>query len=132
MRYMLDTNICIYAIKKSPKSLLDRLSCREPGDCCISSITFSELMYGVEKSSTPERNRMALALFLSAFEVIGFDSNAAIEFGDIRASLERKGTPIGPLDTLIAAHARSRGLVLVTNNEKEFSRVDGLLVENWV
>lgn len=132
MRYMLDTNICIYAIKKSPKSLLDKLSCCEPGDCCISSITFSELMYGVEKSSTPERNRMALALFLSSLEVLVFDSSAAIEFGDIRASLERKGLPIGPMDTLIAAHARSRGLVLVTNNEREFSRVDGLLLENWV
>lgn len=131
MRYMLDTNICIYAIKhKSPGVIRNFLSC-DPDDMCISSITYAELMHGVEKSMAVERNRVAMTMFLSPISILEFDSYAAREYGKIRADLERKGTPIGPMDMLIAAHARAEGLVLVTNNTREFVRVEDLDVEDW-
>ena len=132
MRYMLDTNICIYVIKHKPESVFRKLKKIKPEDVCISSITYAELAYGVEKSSQPERNRLALSMMLSSIEIVAFDDSAADEYGEIRAGLERKGTPIGSLDMLIAAHARSLGCTLVTNNTKEFCRVEGLEVVNWV
>lgn len=132
MRYMLDTNICIYVIKHKPESVFRKLKKIKPEDVCISSITYAELAYGVEKSSQPERNRLALSMMLSSIEIVAFDDAAADEYGEIRAGLERKGTPIGSLDMLIAAHARSLGCTLVTNNTKEFCRVEGLEVVNWV
>lgn len=132
MRYMLDTNICIYVIKHKPESVFRKLKKIKPEDVCISSITYAELAYGVEKSAQPERNRLALSMMLSSIEIVAFDDAAADEYGDIRAGLERKGTPIGSLDMLIAAHARSLGCTLVTNNTKEFCRVEGLEVVNWV
>ena len=132
MRYMLDTNICIYVIKHKPESVFRKLKKIKPEDVCISSITYAELAYGVEKSAQPERNRLALSMMLSSIEIVAFDDAAADEYGEIRAGLERKGTPIGSLDILIAAHARSLGCTLVTNNTKEFCRVEGLEIVNWV
>ncbi len=132
MRYMLDTNICIYIIKHKPESVYRRLMKIRPEDVCISSITYSELSYGVEKSEQKDRNRLALTLMLSNIEILEFDSAAAEEYWNIRARLEKSGTPIGSLDMLIAAHAKASGCTLVTNNLKEFSRVEGLKVESWV
>lgn len=132
MRYMLDTNICIYVIKHKPESIFRKLKKIKPEDVCISSITYAELAYGVEKSAQPERNRLALSMMLSSIEIVAFDDAAADEYGEIRAGLEKEGTPIGSLDMLIAAHARSLGCTLVTNNTKEFCRVEGLEVVNWV
>ena len=131
MKYMLDTNICIYTIKHKPPEVIKAFLCHEPDDMCISSITYGELMHGVEQSQAVERNRGAIALFLSAISILPFDSDAAEEYGAVRADLERKGTPIGPMDMLIAGHARSRGLILVTNNTREFFRVNELEVEDW-
>lgn len=132
MKFMLDTNICIHVIKNRPESVLSRFTEHTPQDMCISTITLAELEYGVCKSAFPERNRLALTLFLSGITVVPFDSSAAIEYGNIRTALEAKGTPIGPNDMLIAAHAKSLGLSIITNNTREFARVDGLSLENWV
>ncbi len=131
MKYMLDTNICIYAIKHKPDTVIKKFLSHNPDELCISAITYAELMYGVEKSMAVERNRVAMFLFLSPITILGFDGQAAEEYGRIKAELEKKGTPIGPIDTLIAGHAKSRGLILVTNNTREFSRVAGLTVEDW-
>lgn len=131
MRYMLDTNICIYAIKHKPEKVIIRLQEHDPEEVCISSITYAELVHGVEKSQSKEKNRLALDLLLSNIEIMNFDASAAEAYGKIRADLELKGTPIGPLDTLIAGHAQSLGYIVVTNNTKEFARIDGLKIENW-
>ena len=131
MKYMLDTNICIYAIKKNPKKVLAHLMKTQVSDVCISSITLSELEYGVQKSSRKEQNTIALAKFAAPLEVAPYDALAAREYGEIRASLEKTGNPLGALDTLIAAHARALRVTLVTNNEREFNRVPDLYVENW-
>ena len=131
MKYMLDTNIVIYMIKKQPESVLQKLQEYDPSDFCISSITLAEMEYGIAKSTSPEKNQAALSAFLSNIDILPFDDRAAVEYGDIRASLEKKGTPIGPNDMLIAAHARSLGLTIVTNNVREFRRVDGLMLDNW-
>ncbi len=128
---MLDTNICIYAIKHRPPQVLERLKEHEPSEICISAITYAELVHGVEKSAAVEKNRLALTLLLSNIEIIDFDSNAANEYGNIRAALEKAGTPIGPLDMMIAGHARSLSYTVVTNNVREFERVSGLRIENW-
>ena len=119
MKYMLDTNICIYAIKHKPPEVIRNFLKHDPDDMCISSITYGELMHGVEKSQSVERNRVAITLFLSSIEILPFDAEAAEEYGRVRADLERKGTPIGPMDMLIAGHAKSEGLILVTNNTRE-------------
>ena len=131
MKYMLDTNICIYAIKKKPAELFIKLQQCDPEDICISSVTYAELMHGVEKSSAPEKNRLALTLLLANIDILDFGSLAAEEYGKIRSDLEKQGTPIGPLDTMIAGHARSCGCTVVTNNTREFCRVAGLKVEDW-
>lgn len=132
MKYMLDTNICIFIIKHKPESVIKRFMELEPKDICISSITYAELVHGVEKSQAVEKNRIALTVLLSEIEIISFDSSAAQVYGMIKADLQKKGTPIGPLNTLIAAHAKSLELTLVTNNTREFARVDGLELEDWV
>ena len=129
---MLDTNICIYLIKRRPEIVLTRLQEHSPSEVCISSITLAELEYGVSKSSHPEKNRAALALFVVPLQVSLFDASASEHYGLVRSELERAGTPIGPLDTLIAGHARSLGATLVTNNVREFRRVPDLAVENWL
>ena len=131
MKYMLDTNICIYAIKHKPEKVFIKLKEIEPKDVCISSVTYAELVHGVEKSAAVERNRIALSLLLSNIEIISFDTYAAEEYGKIRAALEKKGTPIGPLDMMIAGHSKAAGCTLVTNNVREFVRVEGLSIENW-
>ncbi|HEY9047733.1 MAG TPA: type II toxin-antitoxin system VapC family toxin [Ohtaekwangia sp.] len=132
MTYILDTNICIYIIKRKPESVVDRLQKMQSDQLAVSTITVAELEYGVRKSAQPEKNQLALQNFLMPLSILNFDFAATLEYGIIRSELERKGTPIGPLDLLIAAHAKSLGHTLVTNNEKEFSRIDGLHIENWV
>lgn len=131
MRYMLDTNICIYAIKHKPEQVFMRLQEHDPIDICISSVTYAELVHGVEKSKAIEKNRVALALLLANIEIMNFDSLAAESYGKIRADLEKAGTPIGSLDMMIAGHAKALGYTVVTNNTKEFKRVKGLKLENW-
>ena len=131
MKYMLDTNICIYVMKNRPNNVIKKFLSHDPEELCISAVTYAELMHGVEKSMAVERNRIALSLFLSPITIIDFDMRAAEEYGKIRSDLEKRGTPIGPMDTLIAGHAKSRDLILVTNNTKEFDRVAGLSVEDW-
>ncbi|MEH2959543.1 type II toxin-antitoxin system VapC family toxin [Candidatus Merdisoma sp. JLR.KK006] len=131
MKYMLDTNICIYAIKHKPDTVIKKFLSHDPEELCISAITYAELMHGVEKSMAVERNRIAMSLFLSPITILQFDERAAEEYGRIKAELEKKGTPIGPMDTLIASHAKSRGLIIVTNNTREFNRVAGLTIEDW-
>lgn len=132
MKFMLDTNICIYIIKQRPESVLERFASHPVGDIGLSVITLAELEYGVSKSGNPSRNREALELFTSPLEVAAFDQPATVAYGKLRALLERKGRPIGSMDMLIAAHALSLGTRLVTNNIDEFKRVPGLRVENWV
>ena len=131
MKYMLDTNICIYAIKHKPERVIERLQEHDPADICISSITYAELYHGVEKSQAVDKNKIALAVLLSNIEIKDFDSRSAESYGKIRAQLEKAGTPIGPLDTMIAGHAMALGYTIVTNNTREFSRVDGLNLEDW-
>ena len=128
---MLDTNICIYAIKHKPEKVLEELQRHDPSDVCISAVTYAELIHGVEKSAAIEKNRLALSLLLANIEIFDFDAKAADCYGKIRTELEKKGSPIGPLDMMIAGHARSLEFTLVTNNMKEFSRVSGLRMENW-
>ena len=131
MKYILDTNICIYIIKKKPSQVFEKFKDLPLGSVGISSITLAELAYGVKKSVQSEKNQIALNQFLVPLDIVEFDANAAVEYGIIRAKLERAGIPIGPLDMLIASHVKSLDLTLVTNNEKEFKRVDGLTIENW-
>ena len=131
MKYMLDTNICIYAIKNKSKQIIQNILSKDPNDICISSITYSELMYGVEKSIYKDRNKLALTLFLSPFKILPFDASCAEEYGNIRTELEENGNPIGPMDMLIASHAKKENLIIVTNNTKEFKRVKDLIVEDW-
>ena len=132
MRYMLDTNICIYVIKHKPREVIERLKEHNPNEICISSVTYAELIHGVEKSKAVDKNRTTLALLFADIAILPFDTGAAEGYGEIRAELERKGTPIGPLDMMIAGHAKSLGYTVVTNNIKEFDRIDGLRLENWV
>lgn len=131
MIYMLDTNICIYAMKNKPVEVLQRFLEELDNGLCISSITLAELEYGMQHSSNPAKNEQALLRFLAPLSVLPFGPAAASEYGKIRAYLQSQGTPIGPLDMLIAGHARSENMVLVTNNVQEFKRVPGLTIENW-
>lgn len=132
MKYMFDTNICIYLIKKKPESVLTKFKKLKAGDVSISSITLAELAYGVEKSTQQEKNLTALNGFILPIEIALFDEKAAFHYGKIRSELEKKGTPIGAMDLLIAAHAQSEKMTLITNNVKEFSRIPKLKIENWV
>ena len=131
MKIMLDTNICIYIIKQKPAAVLKRFLEYRVGDIGISSITLSELRYGVAKSTHREKNARALDEFIIPLEVVAFDEEAAQVYGDIRATLEKAGTPIGAMDMLIAAHAISMDTPLVTNNSREFSRVTTLHILDW-
>ena len=132
MKYLLDTNMCIYIIKKKPESVIKIFSKLKPGDVAISSITVSELFYGVAKSSKPNENTIALQEFLQPLTILDFTIDDSIIYGRLRAELEAKGQVIGAMDLLIASVANSRELILVTNNEKEFSRIKNLKLENWV
>ncbi|MBZ4654222.1 MAG: type toxin-antitoxin system VapC family toxin [Peptococcaceae bacterium] len=131
MRYMLDTNICIYIIKKKPVQVFQIFNALKVGDVCISSITLAELQYGVYKSRFPERNKLALVNFLAPITILPFSDRASVLYGHIRAGLEKRGQIIGAYDLLIAAHALSEDLILVTNNTKEFSRIPNLTLKNW-
>jgi tRNA(fMet)-specific endonuclease VapC len=131
MRYLLDTNICIYLIKKQSPEIFERFRKHSPQDVAISTITLFELQYGVEKSQYRQRSGDALVKFLLPLNLVELDRSAAIEAAAIRAQLEKKGISIGPYDLLIAGLARSRDMMLVTNNTKEFERVGGLHLENW-
>jgi tRNA(fMet)-specific endonuclease VapC len=132
VKVLLDTNICIYIIRQHPTSVINKFASFSVGDIGISVMTLAELEYGASKSSQPVRNRKALEQFVSPLEVAVFDRRATVFYGRIRALLEKKGRLIGSMDLLIAAHALSLGVPLVTNNVKEFKRVSGLRVENWV
>ena len=131
MTYMLDTNICIYAMKNKPEKVLQRLRAEINSGICISSITLAELEHGVKRSSDPVKNEQALLRFLVPLSILPFGSAAASEYGEIKAYLQSKGMPIGPLDMLIAGHARAEDVILVTNNVREFERVPDLEIENW-
>ena len=130
LRYMLDTNIVIYVIKRRPIELLEVFN-RHVGQMCISSITLAELLHGVEKSAMPDHNLRQVEDFITRLEVLEYGSKAAAHYGEIRADLERKGTPIGVNDLHIAGHARSEGLTLVSNSLREFERVEALRLVNW-
>ena len=132
MEFMLDTNTCIYIIKRKPPDVIERFKQTKISQIGISSITLSELLYGVSKSSKPGQNQMALTQFVAPLEILPYDDEAAQYYGDLRAHLEKQGTPIGSLDMLIAAHALSTESTLITNNEKEFIRIPNLKIDNWV
>ena len=129
---MLDTDTCIALIKRKPPNLIKRLQAKAVGDIGISSITLAELRFGVANSSQKEQNRTALDQFLLPLDIVAFDELAADSYGNVRAELEVRGTPIGPLDTLIAGHALSLNVVLVTHNVAEFKRVKGLRLDDWL
>jgi|SRR5208337_4136396 len=131
MRYLLDTNICIYIAQQKPPGVLARLHQLRPGDVGMSIITYLELVYGAWKSQRREANLLRIHELERLIPVLPLDASAARHFGQMRAELERKGSPIGAYDLLIAAHALSFGLILVTNNSREFRRVPQLTVENW-
>lgn len=131
LKYMLDTNIVIYVIKRKPINVLNTFNANT-GTLCISSITLAELLHGVEKSEYPEKNLRRVEDFTSRLEVLDYQSKAAAHYGDIRANLEKKGQTIGVNDLHIAGHARSEGLVLVSNNLREFERVEALRTVNWL
>jgi tRNA(fMet)-specific endonuclease VapC len=131
LQYMLDTNICIHVIKTYPPVLLERFNALAE-QLCISVITLGELHYGAEKSAHRLRNLQAIEHFSARLDVLSFSPKAAAHYGQVRAELERAGTPVGPHDMLIGAHARSEGLIVVTNNRREFDRMSGLRVENWI
>lgn len=131
IKYMLDTNIAIYVIKRKPPALL-RLFNTHAHQLCLSTISLAELMHGVQKSEFYAKNLHNVEQFSARLEILLYDNQAALHYGDIRTSLERQGKIIGMNDLHIAAHARSAGLILVTNNEREFQRVQGLRVENWL
>jgi tRNA(fMet)-specific endonuclease VapC len=130
-KYMLDTNICIYTIKNQPSQVRDAFI-RHQDQLCVSTVTAMELIYGAEKSGAPEKNLGIIEAFLARLAVMDYDLHAAEHTGQLRAELRQQGTPIGPYDQMIAGHARSLGFIVVTNNEREFERVPGLRIENWV
>lgn len=131
-RYMLDTNICVELLRGRAAHAFEQLKRCRVDEAAISSITLAELQYGVAKTARPARHTALLAEFCAPLAILPFDSQAAEVYGAVRAALERAGTAIGPLDTLIASHALSLGITVVTNNEREFRRVAGLKVENWL
>lgn len=132
MKYMLDTNICIFVIKNKNTNVLQKFRKNMKKGLCISSITYAELMFGIYNSDNFDKNLQNLTDFISFIKILPFDSSACDEYGEIKAYLKKQGTPIGPMDTLIAAHAKSQKLTLVTNNIKEFNRVQDLKIEDWV
>ena len=131
IRFMLDTNICIYIINQTPQYGFEKFEQYQIGEIAISSITASELAFGVEKSGS-QRNKNSLLKFLAPLEILPFDERAIWHYAQTRHALQSRGTPIGALDLLIASHALSLGVTLVTNNTKEFERVDGLMLDNWI
>lgn len=131
LKFMLDTNTCIFTIKNRPKEVREIFK-RHHGQMCISTVTLMELIHGAEKSMMPEHNLAVVEGFAARLEVLKFDQDAAAHSGQLRAELAKQGTLIGPYDQMIAGHARSQGLIVVTNNRREFDRVPGLRVEDWI
>jgi tRNA(fMet)-specific endonuclease VapC len=131
MKYMLDTNICVYLIKQNPAKVIKHFKSHAIGDIGISAITLAELRYGVSRSQHVEKNQQALDEFILSLEIADFDEKAAQEYGAIRAELERAGKPIGSMDMLIGAHAHALGSTLVTNNTKEFKQIKNLKIADW-
>ena len=131
LKFMLDTNIVIYTMKNRPQQVRETFK-RHHGQLCVSVVTVGELVFGAERSARPERNLADVEAFLARLDVLPFDGPAATHFGQLRAELYSAGKPIGPYDMMIAGHARSQGLILITNNSKEFDRVAGLRIDNWV
>lgn len=131
MKYLLDTNICIFVIRQKPPAVVQRFIQYAPDELGISTVTLAELRYGADKSSDPSKNHAALNSFLAPIAIVDFDPECAERYGSVRSDLERRGIPIGPLDTMIAAHALRLRLPLVTNNTKEFVRVQSLTLEDW-
>jgi len=131
VKFLLDTNICIAIINERPPGVIERFRRYELGEIGVSSITVSELAFGVAKTGS-KRNSLALQKFLSPLEIVPFTAEAAFVAGSVRSELEKRGRPIGPMDVLIASHAKALGVTVVTNNTREFERVPGLKVENWV
>ncbi|WP_248800092.1 type II toxin-antitoxin system tRNA(fMet)-specific endonuclease VapC [Pseudomonas sp. MWU13-2105] len=131
LKFMLDTNICIFTIKNKPQHVREVFKAHS-GQLSISTVTLMELIYGAEKSLNPERNLAEVEGFAARLDVLKYDQGAAAHTGQLRAELARAGKPIGPYDQMIAGHARSQGLILVTNNLREFDRVPGLRVEDWM
>jgi tRNA(fMet)-specific endonuclease VapC len=131
MKFMLDTNTCIYLIKKKSPHILNHFKNHSPGDIGISSITLAELRYGVEKSQLIQKNQQALNEFITPLEIADFDEKAAETYGNVRAALENDGKPIGSMDMLIGSHALSLGVTLVTNNTKEFKYIKNLKIIDW-
>ena len=129
--YVLDTDICIYLIKKKPITVLRTLQTKQPDEVVISAVTYAELQFGVENSQQIESNQRALNRFITPLEILAFDVDASRAYGRIRADLHRAGTLIGSLDMMIGAHAFALGAILVTNNVREFQRIRGLTIENW-
>lgn len=132
VRYLLDTNICIYIAKANPPAVRERFARHATEELAMSVVTLGELRFGAEKSQARERTLAALDRLQAAIQVVGMSENAGRHYGQIRAALQRAGQPIGNNDLWLAAHARAEGWILVTNNEREFLRVEGLQVENWV
>ena len=130
LKFMLDTNICIFTIKNRPEHVREAFNAHH-GQLCISTVTLMELVFGAEKSSNPQRNLAVVEGVAARLDVLKYDWEAAANTGQLRAELAKLGTPIGPYDQMIAGHARSLGLVLVTNNTREFERVPGLRIEDW-
>lgn len=131
LKYMLDTNIVIYVMKNKPHQVKEQFKVHS-GQMCISSITLGELVFGAEHSQYPQKNLAIIEGLIARLEVLPFDTKAAYHFGQIRSDLYRIGKPIGPYDMMIAGHARAKAMIIVTNNIKEFQRVPGLQLVNWV
>lgn len=131
MKYLLDTNICVFLFRRKSSVALQRLVQTQTGDVGISTVTLAELRFGADKSGDPPRNHAVIDAFLTNVTIVEFDEEAATFYGSVRSDLESRGIPIGALDTLIAAHGLSLGVALVTNNVREFSRIKGLVVEDW-
>ena len=132
MKYLLDTNTCIYFLNKSSENIIARMKSLSPADIKLSSITVAELFFGAEKSNAKKKNHEIVEAFIHNFEQIPFDNKCSRKYAEIRSSLQKKGIPIGPMDLLIASIALTNHLTLVTNNVKEFKRVKGLIIENWI
>ncbi|HAE38203.1 MAG TPA: VapC toxin family PIN domain ribonuclease [Candidatus Riflebacteria bacterium] len=129
--YLLDTNICIFAINKKPVKLIEKIKAQSASRIYISSLTIAELEFGVQNSQKAESNRLALLRFLAIFDILNFDSSDAVDYGQLKVRLRKKGQIIGPIDMLLAAQALNKDMIFVTNNVDEFSRIDGLPIEDW-
>ncbi len=129
--YLLDTNICIYAIKRKPEKLLDLIKIKSKDKIYISSLTIAELEFGVQNSERIEKNRIALLKFLSFFYILNFDDSDAIDYGRLKVKLRKKGQLIGPIDMLLAAQAINKEMIFITNNVQEFERIEGLRIADW-